>query len=112
MAKQTISDREMQEIFKNWNTPFGKIVRELNNWLNENWGLPNEYGFREFVTAYPINLYLDGEYTEKECFGILVNLLSNRDMVYTDSKGSLKVNSDDNKFKTLFNRAKKYINTL
>lgn len=90
-------DKEMEEIFVNYNTPFGLALRDLDGYLNKNFGEMTDCG-RMFPTSTVIVDYLDGIITPEKCYKSIVNTLAEYDLVHTDKNGKVICNSDDQEF--------------
>lgn len=110
MNKPTISDKEMQEIFKNWNTPFGKLVRKLDNYIVDNMVYEKTDCGKLSPISWQVNYYLDGIITPLRFWHNIVSILGEMDYLHSNHDNTKIVyNSDDKKFINYMKRIKKMV---
>ena len=108
MNKPTISDKEMQEIFKNWNTPFGKLARELDSHIKNNMVYEETDCGKLSPISWQVNYYLDGIVTPLRFWHNIVSILGEMGYLRSNHDNTKIVyNSDDRQFINYMKRIKK-----
>ena len=108
MAKQTISNKEMQEIFKNWNTPFGKLIRKLEKHITDNIVYEETDFGKESPISTQVYYYVDGIVTPLRFWHNIVAILGEMDFLHSNTDNTkITYNSDDKEFIKLMEKTRK-----
>ena len=103
-----MSDKEMQEIFVNWNTEFGKLVRKLDKYIADNLCYEMTDCGKLSPIAVQVNYYLDGIVCPLRFWHNICAILGELDFIHTNNDNTKVIyNSDDKKFISYMKKVKK-----